>query len=179
MRTGFSTLFSTLFALKYLEKCSNKIFHQQFICFCSQNHIYLQKNRSQTSQTLETWECGAGRDFQTCQIQSLLLQQRITMPFQSWSVLSPKSYLDFFLHGSYWVMAPNPIALMVLRPWLIPSLVYSWPVYIHLFSCQHYPLAEIALLLPCAYSPGTFIENHPQALLIQHNYLFCLLFRRG
>lgn len=128
---------------------------------------------------LETQERGAGRDFQTCQIQSLLLQQHITTPFWSWSPLSLKSYLDFCPHGSYWAADPNPIALMVWSPRLISSPVYSWPVYIHLFSCQHCPLAEIALLPSWCLLPRRIYRKPSQAFVNTPQFSFCLPFCRG
>lgn len=126
---------------------------------------YLSTKRSQTSQVLETQEHGAGRDFQTCQIQSLLLQQHITTPFWSWSPCSLKSYLDFCPPGSCWVAALNLISLMVWSPQLISNLVYSWPVYIHLISCQHCPLAEIALLPPWCLLPGCIYRKPSPAFV--------------
>jgi len=127
---------------------------------------------------LETQERGAGRDFQTCQIQSLLLQQHITMPFRSWSPHSLKSYLDFCPCGSYWAAAPNPIALMVWSPQLISSSVYSWPVYIHLFSCQHCPLAEITLLPPWCLLPISIYRKPSPALLRRYDFFLPAILER-
>lgn len=62
---------------------------------------------------------------------------------------------------------------MVRSPQLISNPVYSWPVYIDLFSSQYYPLAEIALFPPWCLLPRR-IYPHSQPLLIQHFFFFLL-----